>query len=105
VTGPGFDVDPAQVGAVGARMTGSTEALGAAAGGGAGVPVAGTATAPVMDFLQAVTEATARFTEAVQRSGETVGRAAAGYVAGDGSAASRIGAVPVPGAGGPGAGG
>ena len=105
MTGRGFDVDPGGMAAVAARMRGSTTAFGAAAGGGGGAPVAGTATGDVLAYLQAVTEAAARFAEAAQRSGEAVGQAAAGYVRGDGAAASRIGAVPMPGGEGPASGG
>lgn len=105
MTGPGFDVDPAGLAAVGARMADATATFGASAGRGGGAPVAGTATEPVLAYLEALTEAAARFAEAAQRSGEAVGQAAVGYRRGDGTAASRLGAVPVPGGGGPAPGG
>lgn len=104
MTEPGFDVDPVGMAGVAARMSGSTAALGAAAGGGGGTPVAGTATGAVADYLEAVSQAAAAFTAAAQHSADAAGQAATGYARGDGDAASRIGAVPMPGPPGPGRG-
>ncbi|MCD2187794.1 hypothetical protein [Actinomycetospora soli] len=94
MTAPGFDVDPGRVQAVGTWMANAAASLGEAAGGGAGAPVAGTATGAVLAYLEAVTQVAARFAEAAQLGGETVGRAAEVYRRSDASAAGSIGSIP-----------
>ncbi|WP_433803006.1 hypothetical protein [Actinomycetospora sp. CA-084318] len=94
MTTPGFDVDAGRVQAVGTRMANAATVLGTAAGSGAGTPVAGTATGAVLAYLEAVTQAAARFAEAAQRGGETVGQAAEVYRQSDASAAGAIRSVP-----------